>query len=157
MFRGANSMDRKMFFKLVESEFFTVKEGHSIATEGFVDFDLGETELVRLMVDTGSRKELFDFLVLEKEKDDWCFLSEEFAGCFMQMLSANQSVNGIDSVSIDQVESMYYQLIEGMLEVTAGVQFDPEKAMAVYVGHMSRLRNLLVSIMDIEELKTHDL
>lgn len=73
MFRGVNSMDRKIFFKLVESEFFTVKEGHSIATEGFVHFDLGETELVRLMVDAKSRKELFDFLVLEKEKDDWCF------------------------------------------------------------------------------------
>lgn len=85
------------------------------------------------------------------------FLSEEFAGCFMQMLSANQSVNGIDSVSIDQVESMYYQLIEGMLQVTACVQFDPEKAMAVYIGHMARLRKLLASIMDIEELKTHDL
>ena len=154
---GVVMMNRKLFFDLIEREYFTMEQGHYIATGRFNDFDIESTDLIVLMAKDAWRKELFDFLVEEKSKDNWCFLNEEFVGFFMQMLSTNQSVKGMDNIAIDTIESIYYQLLSGILEITGRVSFDMDTVKAVYADHMGKLRTLLLSIMDIEDLNSHNL
>jgi hypothetical protein len=154
---GVVMMDRKLFFDLIEREYFTMEQGHYIATGRFNDFDIESTDLIVLMADDAWRKELFDFLVKEKSKDNWCFLNEEFVGYFMQMLSTHQSIKGMDNIAIESIETIYYQLLAGILEITGKVSFNMDTVKAVYANHMDNLRTLLLSIMDIEELKAHNL
>jgi len=147
-------MNRKSFFALIERDYFTLQEGHNIATKEYIHFEIESTCLITLMLDEISRKDFFNFLVQEKEKDNWCFLSEEFASYFIQMLSTNQTVTGINSHILYQIEGFYYRLLQGLLEVSGAVTFSTNNAKAIYIAHMDDLRKLMLSIMDIEELKT---
>lgn len=146
-------MNRRDFFEIIAGEYFTVEEGMKIPDREFVDFEIGKTFLASVIKDKKSRVEMREFLLREKVQDDWFFLSEEFAGMAIEMMSNTTIIGDVGTDEIQHLEKMYHSLVREIYELSFYDIYKEEVLKKKYIEHMDKLRSFLMSVMDIEELK----
>jgi len=145
-------MNRIKFVEMITSHYFTMEEGRNIQSKGYETFPIEKTQMVIEMKRDDSRVALASYLLEERNKDDWGFITEEFASCLIQMLSTNRDIPNLDSIPIDKIEALYYTMLEGLLEAASLDCYDEQAAKAPYVAHMEDLRNFFMTFMDIKKL-----
>ncbi len=144
-------MNRIKFVEMITSQYFTVEEGRNIQTKGYETFPIEKTQMVIEMKSDDSRAALASYLKEERDKDNWRFITEEFASCLIQMLSTNPDIVELDSIPIDKIEAFYHTMLEGLLEAASLDRYDEQSAKAPYVAHMEELRNFFMTFMDIKK------
>lgn len=147
-------MDKNMFFKLINHDYFDVKEAMSLSNQSYKMFSVEDTLLVKHFDDVSLRYEMKCFFEKEYQKDHWAEIVDELTYYVIQMLSANSKLNKISGGKINDIEQIVFELIESMFTVSK-THYSITIARRVYINHMNRLRDFLTEIMDIVELENN--
>lgn len=137
-------MDRELFYTYFERAFFSSKAQDIIKSKEAMKSHLGDSAFIQHLLTDSGKNEMLDFLNSEYEIDEWETLTEFFVENAIIMLDVTGYYKFFGPDSLEDLETVYRELIKDMHRVMQLDHCTIENLQNVLELQSMRLSNYLV-------------